>query len=177
MTALADKYAPRHTIGDRLKLNQQTGQYLVGLGKSRETLATGTPAAVAPDLAMCGYVKWKDKVCTVRTIRADSGLPPIQRSELDEQDKTQWPQGLSGEPEVPWRETVFLPALDGDGRLFTIEVNSVTGLVEVGNLMRRFKGHAKRNPDVYPIIKLDVVSFSPKGKTITLYRPSFTQSG
>jgi hypothetical protein len=177
MTVLADKYAPRHTIGDRLKLNQQTGQYLAGLGKSREIIPTGTPVAIAPDFAMCGFMKWKDKVCTVRAIRADSGLPPIQRSDLDEQDKTQWPQGLSGEQEDPWKETVFLPAMDGDGRLFTFETNSTSGLREVGALFRRFNMHAKRHPEVYPIIKMDVGTFTPKGKTITLYKPAFTPAG
>jgi hypothetical protein len=177
MAALADKYAPRHTIGDRLRLNQQSGTYFAGFGKSRETIAIGTPLAVAPDLAMCGFVNWKDKRCTVRAIRADSGLPPIQRSDLDEQDKTQWPQGLSGEQDDPWKETIFLPAMDGDGRLFTVETNSASGLREVGALFRRFNMRAKRHPDVYPIIKLDVGTFTPKGKTITLYKPAFTPAG
>jgi hypothetical protein len=126
---------------------------------------------------MCGFVKWKDKRCTVSAIRADSGLPPIQRSDLDEQDKTQWPQGLSGEQEDPWKETIFLPAMDADGRLFTFETNSASGLREIGALFRRFNMHGKRHPDVYPIIKLDVGMFTPKGKTITLYKPAFTPAG
>jgi hypothetical protein len=152
LTALADKYAPRHTIGDRLRLNQQSGSYFAGFGKSRETIAIGTPLAVAPDFSMCGFVKWKDKRCTVRAIRADSGMPLIQRSDLDEQDKTQWPHGLSGEQEDPWKETIFLPAMDGDGRLFTFETSSASGLWEVGALFRRFHMHAKRYADVYPPI-------------------------
>jgi hypothetical protein len=177
LTALADKYAPRHTIGDRLKLNQQTGLYLAGFGQGRETIPVGTPIAVAPDLAMAGYVKWKDKVCTVRAIRGDSGLPPIERSDLDEKDKSLWPVGLSGEQEDPWRPTVFVPMMDGEGRLFTFEINSLSGLREIGQLLRRFKQHARRHPDVYPIVKLDVATFTPKDKKITIFKPSFAPAG
>jgi len=67
--------------------------------------------------------------------------------------------------------------MDGDGRLFTFETNSASGLREIGALFRRFRTHAKRHPDVYPIIKLEVGTFIPEGKTITLYKPAFTPAG
>jgi hypothetical protein len=88
------------------------------------------------------------------------GKPP-ERSELGDDDASQWPVSeMTGRPEDPWREVQMVPLESPEtGEIFVFQTMSVTGLRAVANLLRQSARMATKNPDHLPVVKLRAGGF------------------
>lgn len=87
--------------------------------------------------------------------------PP--RESLGDNDESQWPVGLSGDHEDPWRDTVALVLQRADtGELATFTTMSKTGRAAVEALVRHYDRLQKTHPDVYPIVRLKLGGFQSR---------------
>lgn len=107
------------------------------------------------------------------------GYVPVPRSELGDDDRGLWEDGLDGQPKDPWNAQVLLPLQDPEtGRLYVFQTMSKTGLRAVATLISTCKQMAKRDPDSYPIIELKVSSYKHKDPRVGLVKkPDFKLVG
>jgi len=103
------------------------------------------------------------------------GYVPPPRSELGDDDITQWEPGLDGKPQDPWQAQVLLPLQDDEtGKLYVFQTSSKTGLRAVATLISTCKQMAKREPDIWPVIELKVSSFEHRDSRIgQVKKPDF----
>jgi hypothetical protein len=70
-------------------------------------------------------------------------------------DKKDWPTGLDGEPEHPWRLTCYLYLLDTTtGEISTFCSNTTGGRVAIGQLSDQVSFMRRNRPDAIPIVAL-----------------------
>ena len=106
------------------------------------------------------------------------GVPPANRADLGDMDKSLWETDDKGEPKDPWQPTNYLPLMDADGNLFTFTTSSRGGLRAVGELVRRYAWHRKNNPDVHPVIALGVGSYKHTNKAYGIIKfPELSPAG
>jgi hypothetical protein len=69
----------------------------------------------------------------------------IERKELGDLDKSEWPKGLDGKPEDPWKFTKHLYLLDLETAAdVTFVSNTVGGIIAVQDLCRAIDRHQTR---------------------------------
>jgi hypothetical protein len=86
-------------------------------------------------------------------------MPP--RDALGDLNPSQWAEGLSGQPEDPWRHQVCLVLQRTDtAELFTFVTTSLTGRRAVGNLLRHYDRMQRLNPGELPVVKLKPGGFN-----------------
>lgn len=107
------------------------------------------------------------------------GYVPPARSELGDDDRDIWENGLDGQPKDPWNPQVLLPLMDPEtGRLFVFQTMSKTGLRAVATLISTCKQWAKRDPDSYPLVELNVSSYKHKDPRVgPVKKPDFKLVG
>ena len=173
--AYADAVAPQTIIGTLLKFSK--GDYL--LGEEGKPLETGTTVTANLDEMMAGWIRWKEGRPTEhRMIRVADGVAAARREELGDDDPTKWEVDTNGQPKDCWQFSNYLPLLDADGTLYTFTTSSRGGLGAVGDLARRYGRHRKSNPDVHPVIALDVDAYQHKNKAFGWIKiPQFTPMG
>ena len=77
------------------------------------------------------------------------GYVPPPRSELGDDDQSQWEIGLSGQVTDPWKAQVLLPLKElDDDRLYIFQTMSVTGLRAVASLISECKQMQRNIPTV-----------------------------
>jgi hypothetical protein len=80
-------------------------------------------------------------------------LPP--RQALGDNDKADWPVGLSGDREDVWKHEIMIvlkkPATQ---ELLTFTTTSKTGRRAVGNLLRHYERLQKTDPGAFPVVRL-----------------------
>jgi hypothetical protein len=92
-------------------------------------------------------------------------VPPV--SELPDRDESQWPEGLSGRPEDPWKHTIFAVLQQaGTDEMFTFITNSKTGRRAVGELLRHYNRMRKSHPGELPVVRLKVGGFQAKDERV-----------
>ena len=80
-------------------------------------------------------------------------LPP--REQLDDTDPRDWPIGLSGKPEDPWKhEQMIVLRRPATLELLTFSTMSKTGRRAVGNLLRHYDRLQVSNPGAFPVVRL-----------------------
>jgi hypothetical protein len=89
------------------------------------------------------------------------------RGELGDADPTQWPLSkFDNQPTDPWKECVLVPLEDGSsGELFTLRVQSRPGSAAISatdGLLRHCRQLAKRQPDVFPVIKIKMGTYESR---------------
>jgi hypothetical protein len=89
-----------------------------------------------------------------------SGFVPPRRSEMGDTDESQWETGVNGERVDPWQLQVILPLLNSaTGEPFIFGTTSMTGRTAVGKLILACKALRRKDPSVYPIVRLDIGGF------------------
>ena len=102
------------------------------------------------------------------------GGPRPPRPHVDQAD---WPIGLSGRPEHPWRWTTYLRLLDVDtGELSTFWTNTIGGNLAVGLLSDQINEMRKVRPNAVPVVALELREM-PTQYGSTKPRPHFALRG
>jgi hypothetical protein len=173
--AYADAIAPRYVVGTLLKFSK--GDYLAG--EEGKLIAPGTKFTANLDEMLVGWIKWEGgKPVEHRMVRVADGVAPAKRSDLGEQDEALWELDSDKQPKDPWQFTNYLPLMNSDGELFTFSTNSRGGINAIGDLARRYARHRRRNPDVHPVIALDIGSYQHKNKEYGRIKfPQLTPAG
>lgn len=91
------------------------------------------------------------------------GYIPPARETLGDMDEREWPIGLTGKPEDPWRLMMNLVLQETETReLFTFSTQSKTGRGAVVNLLRHYDRLRRTHPDDVPIVRLKVGYYTPR---------------
>jgi len=157
LAAYADAIAPQYIIGEMLRFSK--GDWLLG----DNTVPAGTQFTANLDELMAGWIKWLDSKPVEHIMaRVADGIPPKKRTDLGDDDKSQWELDKDGNPRDPWQFTNYLPLINEKSELFTITTSSRGGLGAIADLSRRYARHRKRHPNVFPVIALNVDSYQHK---------------
>jgi hypothetical protein len=92
----------------------------------------------------------------VRMVRIDEDAD-IERDELGDDDQANWPTGLSGEPEDPWKEQYAIPMMrhDAGGELYVYVARGIVAMNSAGDLLGRWRYHPKRAAGLIPVILIE----------------------
>jgi hypothetical protein len=146
-----------------------------------EEIKEGTSLVVIYDQIQAGWIKFMGKGTPPERRMGPlfDGYVPPPRSELGDEDEKQWDTDLSGKPADPWQHQMLVPMLNPEtGELLIFGTTSLTGRREVGNLIRHCKHMQVREPDQYPVIKLQVGGFQHRDERIGWVRtPKFVVIG
>jgi hypothetical protein len=86
-------------------------------------------------------------------------MPP--RETLGDMDEAQWPIGLSGAPDDPWKhQNCVVLQRTGTDELYTFGTTSKVGRRAVGNLLRHYNRMQKANANELPVIRLQPGGFN-----------------
>jgi hypothetical protein len=142
-----------------------------------EEIPEGTELVVIYDQIMGGWIRFcgKGNPPDRRMGPIFGGFMPPKREELGDADEGQWETGLDGKPADPWQHQLLLPLQNPEtGELLVFGTTSITGRREVGNLINQCDKLRTREPDVYPVIKLQVGGFQHRDDRIGYVRtPKF----
>jgi hypothetical protein len=139
-------------LGKLLKFNK--GKYLVG----DDEVPAGTEMVAHVDQIARGWIKFHDnKVVDQRIGKAVDGFVMPDRSELGDNDKSQWERDPRGEERDPWVEQYYLPMEDtATGEVTVFVTGTHGGCDAITKLLNIFV----RNPRAgLPVIRLDVASY------------------
>ena len=96
-----------------------------------------------------------------------SGFVATPTDKLPDRDPAQWPLGLSGAPEDPWKNMIYLVLQRcSSNELYTFVTQSKTGRRAVGNLLRHYDRMRKVYPGEYPVVKLKTGGFQPRDQRL-----------
>jgi hypothetical protein len=101
-----------------------------------------------------------------------------ERESLGDLDENDWPRGLSGGPEDPWRHQMCLVLQQvGTAELFTFVTSSKTGRAAVGKLLQHFRRTQKTHPGTLPVVRLKQGGFDSKKGHGWVTTPAFAVVG
>jgi len=92
----------------------------------------------------------------VRMVRIDENAD-IEREDLGDLDQSQWPIGMNGEREDPWKPQFVIPMQrhDAGGELFIYVARGVVAMNSVGDLLGRWRHHPKRKAGFIPVVRVE----------------------
>jgi hypothetical protein len=141
---------PQLILGDMMRFVK--GEYLVG---KKDVMPDDTEATAAMQVFYVGWTKWiNNKPVAQIMVRVGSGLKPPKRKTLGDMDSSQWPTNKRGEPENPWRWTVYLPLITRAGAVYTFTSNTNGGRTATGELCKHYGKRLKDHPNLLPVVKL-----------------------
>jgi hypothetical protein len=159
--AYADAVSPRNIVGTLLKFSK--GDYLAG--EEGTVIPAGTTFTANLDELLVGWVRWRDNKPVEHIMqRVADGAGQLKRDELGDQDQSTWEVDSASQPRDPWQFTNYLPLINEQGELFTFTTSSRGGLGAMSALARLYAWHRRRHPDVFPVIALNVDSYSHKNR-------------
>jgi hypothetical protein len=92
----------------------------------------------------------------VKMVRIDQNAD-IERDELGDLDQSQWPLGMNGEIEDPWKPQFAIPMQrhDAGGEIFIYVARGIVQMNAVGDLLGRWRFHPKRKAGFIPVIRIE----------------------
>ena len=141
----------------------------------------GTEAVLIYDQIRVGQIKFQGKgnppIRHMGPVFA--GFVPPDRETLGDLDEAEWEKGFSGKPVDPWQFQVLLPLQDTKtGELLIFGTSSITGRRACDNLIAMCGRMQVREPDDYPVVRLDVSGFQHRDERIGWVKvPAFTRVG
>jgi len=175
-TLAVDTRTPEERYIDEIAPSMIVGQ-LVRFSKEGKFTVVETDQEISPDedficLAdevLIGYVNFgdDDNLPQRQMGQLYKGFQMPKRESLGDLDPADWPQGLSGQPEDPWKHQMLLPLQEPrSSACFTFATTSVTGRRAVGNLLRHYDRLRRTDPDSYPVVKLKPSGFQHRDERI-----------
>jgi hypothetical protein len=163
-----DEIAPSSIVGRAIKFNKN-GQFEIE--DTGEGIPDNQDFIALCDETLVGWIKfYRDGVTPPERNQGllyddDFDMPP--REKLDDLNPADWPIGLSGEPEDPWKHQMNLVLQSpGTQELYTFRTTSPTGRRAVGNLLRHYNRMQKKDGDCYPVVRLKVGGFNHRDERI-----------
>lgn len=110
------------------------------------------------------WIKFIDqKLVEKRHYRASMGQIPPERDELDDNDPTKWPIGISGGPADPWVLQSLLPLETDTGELVVFAASSWGGKRAIADLVKNYALRTKRTGvSEQPAVELGASTFPSK---------------
>src|SRR5262249_20944780 len=129
--------------------------------ESKDELEEGTHAVTLMHEARHGWVFWPNNQKPIyqpdKIGKLCEGFELPDRQTLGNLEQSKWPIGLSGAPEDPWRQSIFLPLqLVGDDEILTFTSSSEGGRSAFYHLMKRYAWLGQKHAGQYPVIELGV---------------------
>jgi hypothetical protein len=124
-----------------------------------EEIPEGTELVVVYDQIQVGWIKFNGKGNEPDRKMGPlfDGYMPPKRDTLGDDDESQWEIGLNGKPDDPWKHQVLVPLLDPKtDELLIFNTTTKTGRCEANNLIKHCRRAYKKEPDMYPVIRLKV---------------------
>jgi hypothetical protein len=161
-----DGIAPASIVGRLIKFSKD-GKYIT---KDDDATISDTVDFIALcDQTLVGYLKFNgegEPPDRIMGLLYDGFVMPTVDS-LPDRDKTNWEDGLDGEPSDPWQHHMYLVLQRSDtAELFTFDTGSKTGRRAVGTLLRDFDRSQRTHPNTYPVIRLKVTGFDHKDSRV-----------
>jgi hypothetical protein len=147
------------TGGINIKFSKN-GEYVRSV--DGEVIREGTELVCIYDQTQAGFIKFmgKGEQPERRMGPIFAGYMPPRREELGDQHETEWETDLSGKPADPWQHQMLLPLQDSEtGQLYIFGTTSITGRRAIGNLLQQCERLGRKEPDMYPVIKLGIGGF------------------
>ena len=163
--AYLDLIAPAAIVGRLIKFGKE-GTFITA--DDDAAVAEGTEFTVLADQTLIGWLRFRDDAPPDRVMGLlYDGFRMPQRAELGDVDPANWPAGLSGAPEDPWRHHIYLVLQHADtAELFTFATSSMTGRRAAGNLLRHYDRMQRTHPNELPVVKLRVGGFQHRDERI-----------
>lgn len=161
-----DEIAPAAIVGRLIKFGKD-GTFITADDDGE--VSEGTDFTVLADQTLIGWLRFHNDGTPPDRVMGllYDGFRMPARAELGDTDKADWPAGLSGLPEDPWRHHIYLVLQHADtAELFTFATSSMTGRRAVGNLLRHYDRTRRTHPDELPVIKLKVGGFQHRDERI-----------
>src|SRR5262249_39912233 len=135
------------------------GDYVAG--PYNDEIPIGTKLYAMMDSLNVGWIKWQDNRPAERITGAvGEGFQPPCRTELGDNDKSQWETDDQGHPRDPWQFTNELVLIEVEGgKTYTFTTSSRGGIGAIGELCSAYGKAMRQQPDRVPVIELDVGSY------------------
>jgi len=159
-----DEIAPTGVTGRLLKLSKN-GEIVTA--DDGVPIDTDTTFIALVDQTLGGYIKFDPEgVLPPERVQGliYGGFVPPPRASLGDNDPDEWPIGLSGAREDPWRYQFAVPLqATGTSELFSFITSSASGRISVRQqLLDHYKRLQQVFPGEYPIVRLKVAKFVSK---------------
>jgi hypothetical protein len=146
-----------------------------------EEIQEGTEFVCIYDQVQAGWIRFngKGEAPTRKQGAVFSGFVPPPRSELGDEDQSEWDTDLSGKPADPWQFQLLIPMQSVEtGELFVFQTTSLTGRRAGDNLIGLCGRMEKNEPDYYPVIKLRISGFNHRDERVGWVKtPAFERVG
>jgi hypothetical protein len=146
-------------MGHVLKFKK--GKWLCGAEKAE--IADHTRFVALMNEACHGWLRWNaDKTATHRDVgKIAEGWKLPDKDMLPDRDPEQWPIGLSGKKEDPWRTAIYLPLASLDGEtVVTFATTTPTGANAFWKLASRYAWLGRKHPGQYPIVEIEASGYT-----------------
>ena len=174
-------YAAEHGVGQGgtfIKFSKD-GKFIKTIDD--EEIPVGTEMVCVYDQTQAGFIKFigKGNPPERRMGSIFDGFMPPKREELGDTDESLWERDLSDRPADPWQHQMMLPLQNAEtGELFIFGTSSITGRRAVNNLLAYCDRMRVKEPDVYPVVKLQVSGFQHRDDRIGWVKtPAFAVVG
>jgi hypothetical protein len=157
-----DEEAPNRLVGRRIDFSKEGEHVIADTG---EKIGSETDFLALCAETLVEWIKFNGEGVPPTQIAGllyeDFQLPP--RDTLGDDDKAQWPIGLSGAPEDPWKRGTYIVLQNAETHeYFTFVTRSKTGRIAAANLLRHYERLRKSHPGECPIVRLKVGGFEHK---------------
>jgi hypothetical protein len=112
-----------------------------------------------------GYIKFNEGgPPDVRMVRIGEDAEVPARESLGDSDQREWPVGLDGNKQDPWKEQYAIPMArhDAGGELFVYVARGPVAMNSVGDLLGRWRYHPKRQAGLIPVIRIENGTYPSK---------------
>lgn len=144
--------AAREDAGFDKILKFKKGDYVIG----DKTVPLGTEFIAHPEGWTKCWIKFEDNKVVERHLYCVArGEKPPEREDLDDQDKSNWREGLDGKPQDPWLQQYLLPLENPTtGEIAVFASSSFGGRRAVGDLCSTWAKRERRGYHGQPQVQL-----------------------
>jgi hypothetical protein len=160
MQAYLDEVAPASMVGRLIKFSKD-GTFCTA--DDTEPVSDDADFIALCDETLVGWIKFGEDGTPPTKIMGllYDGFVMPSRGSLGDNDESEWPAGLSGQPADPWLHQMNLVLQHAETKeLFTFSTTSSTGRRAVGNLLRHYNRMQKTNSGEVPVVKLKAGGFN-----------------
>jgi hypothetical protein len=162
-----DEVAPTSIVGRLIKFSKD-GVFVTS--DDEQPVDVNTDFYALADETQIGWIKYGqeegDETQRVAGLLYD-GFELPSRASLGDLDESQWPLGLSGTPEDPWKhfQNLVLEHV-GTRELATFSTASKTGRRSIGGLLKHYNRLQRAHPGDVPIVRLRPGGFNHRDSRI-----------